>query len=297
LKNISSFIETIFNYLVFFNNKISENMKTLNFFKTIILLSFFILIKTVGNSQITINEVICKDEVSPYFTDEEGDGTDWVEIYNAGSTAINIALMRITDDPSDAFSSCEEIPDTDASATTIEAGGFLILICGAADASGNDIPTSITDGIIYIDMGIKASNDDNIVLYDSDESELDRTGDIPNDLEDESSYGKTTDGGSTFQAFSTPTPNASNEVESINDIEYNFFSINPNPNTGIFSITKKNNNPSNIRISDITGKQVYNSVFSAKKQSININLSKGIFFIQIKDKITKQIFIKRLIIK
>lgn len=181
-------------------------MKKFIFIKVLFLITYFLFIGIIANSQITINEVICKDEVEAYFTDEEGGGTDWVELYNAGNSAVNIALMRITDDESEVFTDCEEIPDTDAITTTIEAGGFLILICGAKDINGDKVPTSISDGIIYIKMGIKASSTDNVILYDTNETELDRTGDIPDDLEEESSYGKTENGGAVFQTFFDTKP-------------------------------------------------------------------------------------------
>ena len=169
---------------------------------------------TVGADAVLIfvNEVICKDDVEPYFTDEEGGGTDWIELYNGGLNPIDIGGMYITDDPSEPAADWQQIPATDAAVTTIQPGGYLVLIVGAKDASGVRLTTQILDGKIFIEMGLKASGTDNVTLFGTDQATmLDQSGDILNELEDEKSYGRSTDGGATWQQFDNPTPGASNE--------------------------------------------------------------------------------------
>ncbi len=157
---------------------------------------------------ITINELICKDDLAPYYTDEEGGGTDWIELYNGGINAVDVAGMYLTDEPTTEW---QQIPATNSAVTTIQPGGFLVLIVGAKDVDGVKIPTSISNDLVFIEMGLKSSSTDNLTLYDTDQATmLDQSGDIPDDLADESSYGKTTDGGSTWQAIDTPTPGATN---------------------------------------------------------------------------------------
>lgn len=250
--------------------------------KSLAIVVIFIFAGITLNAQITINELCPKDEVDPYFIDEEGGGTDWVELYNAGDEAVNVALMRITDDPTDPFADCEEIPDTDAAATTIEPGGFLMLICGAKDAAGDDVPTSIADGVIYIDMGIKASNEDDIVLYDTDETILDQSGDIPNEMEDEKSYGKTADGGDTWQEFDIPTPNASNGGVSVSPVTNKNVSIFPNPCNDVLNVVLNTSEKTNLSITDISGRIVYDNTSSETNIVVPTNkLSAGIYFLNI----------------
>ena len=106
---------------------------------------------------IVINELMTKDLTDPYFVDELGDGADWIELYNKGLKAVNIAGMWVTDNPGVDLDYIQ-IPSTNDAVTTIPPKGFLVLICGAADANG-DIPTSIIDNKIFIDMGLSSSGD------------------------------------------------------------------------------------------------------------------------------------------
>lgn len=248
------------------------------------------------NAQITINELICKDEIEPYFTDEEGGGTDWIELYNSGTEAVNIAGMFITDKPDDAPTEWQQIPDTDPTSTTIASGGFLVLICGAKDVAGNDIPTSIVDGVIFIDVGIKASNDDNITLYDVNQNMLDQSGDIPNELEDESSYGKTNDGGESWIVFTTPSPNATNEIINVNTISNENIFVYPNPCSDNLIVVKNSDEIANISISNISGQIILKKTTKQIQTVVNLNnFAGGIYFLKITEK--ENIHIKKIILK
>ena len=60
-----------------------------------------------------INELMTKDLTDPYFVDGSGEGADWIELYNKGTKAVNIAGMWVTDKPGDE-DDYNQIPDTDA---------------------------------------------------------------------------------------------------------------------------------------------------------------------------------------
>ena len=158
---------------------------------------------------IVVNELIAKDTTDIYFTDASGSAADWVELYNSGSTAIDVAGMFITDKPG-SEADYQQIPSTDASITLIPPHGFLVLICGAADASGVDLPTEIKNGNVFIDMGISGSKDNNIAIYNPEKTEIDITDDF-NGLTDDTSFGRTTDAGTTWGELPTKTPGASND--------------------------------------------------------------------------------------
>ena len=86
-----------------------------------------ILLNNLGslsiNSDLYINEFLASNDASA--TDENGNYDDFIEIYNAGASAVDIGGMYITDDLSDPTNHL--IPDTNSTATTIAAGGYLVI--------------------------------------------------------------------------------------------------------------------------------------------------------------------------
>lgn len=163
----------------------------------------------ISYEDIVINELISKDTSDVYFVDEEGNATDWVELHNKGNKAINVAGMWITDLPG-TEDEYQQIPSGSANVTTIGPKGYLVLICGAKDASGGKIPTEISNGKVFIEMGISSSGDFNLGLYNPSKVEIDMTDDF-NGLADDKSFGRTADGGPEWSTLATKTPNAPND--------------------------------------------------------------------------------------
>ena len=62
----------------------------------------FLLINTIALSQsLQINEVVSSN--SSIFYDEDGDTPDWIEIYNANNTAVDLKDYGLSDDFSERF--------------------------------------------------------------------------------------------------------------------------------------------------------------------------------------------------
>jgi hypothetical protein len=169
-------------------------------------------------AKVLINELMTKvlTESHAYYTEVSGDFADWVEIVNTGGTDLNLAGYYFTDKGVDATAAdMYLVPDTDAAATTVAAGGRLMVVFGAADADGNDID-GIFDGILFIPTGLKASKDVAVAIFESDQTTLvtaseDFSADGPfGALEDDKSLGRTTDGADDWKIFDVPTPNAEN---------------------------------------------------------------------------------------
>jgi len=158
---------------------------------------------------IVINEVCTKDITEPYFISGDGEGADWIELYNKGNKSVNIAGMWITDKPGEE-AEYNQIPDTHINVTTIPPQGFVVLICGATDTGGADIITSIVDGKIFINMGLSSSKDYTVALYTPEKVLNDESGDF-NGLEDDKSFGRTVDAGSEWATLASKTPGASND--------------------------------------------------------------------------------------
>jgi len=121
---------------------------------------------------------------------------DWIEIYNAGNTPVNVAGMYVSDDKSDPFKS--RIPDTDPQKTTVQPGAFLLLW---ADEDGSQ-------GVLHLKFKLGSSGED-IGLFYIDGRTIDSYS-FGAQLENKSS-GLTQDGGMAWQVFAVPTPGASND--------------------------------------------------------------------------------------
>jgi len=75
------------------------------------------------SNSVRINEIICNNYKS--FADENGEYDDWVELYNPGSSPVNIAGWYVSD--TIVASTFHRIPTYDPNKTVIPAGGYLVL--------------------------------------------------------------------------------------------------------------------------------------------------------------------------
>ncbi|MEM9819427.1 MAG: HYR domain-containing protein [Bacteroidota bacterium] len=165
---------------------------------TLLILSqcLFFYVLQAQNPQLLINEFLASNDTG--LTDEAGEFEDWVEIYNAGTTAVNMAGMYFTDDLSEP--TVWQIPASDPAATTIAPGAFLVFY----------FDKDTDQGILHVDAKLGASGEA-IGLFASDGvTEIDaytfgaQLADV--------SEGRRPDGGPDWNFFSTPTPNGSNDT-------------------------------------------------------------------------------------
>jgi len=169
-------------------------------------------------NQLVINEVCPRDrDNTPYYVDGQGEGADWVELYNATSASIDIAGYWITDKGSGGSGGdLYEIPTGDA-ITIIPAGGRITLIFGAEDGAGDDMEGIIDDGgkKIFIPTGINGSTE-SVALFSTDGTTLIDVAPSGDDMspayDDEKSIGRMEDAASIWKVFEEvdTTPNASN---------------------------------------------------------------------------------------
>jgi hypothetical protein len=145
---------------------------------------------------ICINEFLAAN--SNNIADENGDHDDWIEIYNYGSTPVDIGGMYFTDDLENLQKSM--MPQGFPEFTTIPPGGFLILWADKEQEQG----------ILHLD-DVKLSGDgEDIGLTDVDGTTLIDSYTFGAQTTDVSE-GRMPDGGDTWQNFDTPTPGAPNE--------------------------------------------------------------------------------------
>ncbi|MFN0202723.1 MAG: CotH kinase family protein [Bacteroidia bacterium] len=162
-------------------------MKRISTFLTFLLFSY-----TSIFAQVYINEYSCSNKTT--ITDNYGENEDWIELYNAGATAVNLGGYFLSDKP------------TDPTKWMIPAG--LTLNAGARKliwASGLDIVVGTN---YHANFKLTQMRQESIILADASGTIIDQVALIPT-LRNHS-RGRVTDGAATFGVFTTPTPNAAN---------------------------------------------------------------------------------------
>ena len=141
-----------------------------------------------------INELMAAN--GGFNRDAQGESDDWVEIYNAGSQAIDMAGMYLTDDL--AVPRKWKVPTSAAQLTKVAARGYLIVWLDgdttdaglhasfALDSAGDQVALFGTDGTTLIDA----------ISFEGQRGNI--------------SYGRYPNGASAWFFLSTPTPGAAN---------------------------------------------------------------------------------------
>jgi hypothetical protein len=93
-----------------------------------LLLVCFLLLHQISFSQIVINEGCNKNYLS--VSDENGDASDWIELYNSGTTSVNLNGYALSDKPT--------VPNMWIfSNLNIPAGGFIQVFCSQKNRYGS----------------------------------------------------------------------------------------------------------------------------------------------------------------
>ena len=150
-------------------------------------------------SQVYINEFMASNTgltVDPDFKES----ADWIELYNSGTSEINIGGYFLTDNFNDKQK--WQIP----AGTSIDPGGFLIIW---ADSNNTGLHTS---------FNISASGEELAIFTVSGELADSVSFGVQ---EPNISMGRKTDGGSSWAFFTKPTPGAENSIETYTGITQN----------------------------------------------------------------------------
>ncbi|MBN1764286.1 MAG: lamin tail domain-containing protein, partial [Sedimentisphaerales bacterium] len=160
---------------------------------------------------VVINEFMASNSSASGITDPQGDSDDWIEIYNMGEAALDLAGKYLTDDLNNP--TVWQFPPDRPSETTIAAGGYLVVW---ADGEIGDTPG------LHAGFQLNAGGEE-IGLFDTDGTTLidsivfgDQVGDI--------SYGRWPDGYSDWRFFPTATPGAANDTPYIGEVADTKFS-------------------------------------------------------------------------
>lgn len=143
------------------------------------------------SAQIVINEVQASN--SDTILDENGDASDWIELYNTGENSVDLSGFGLSDNENNIFK--WEFPSV-----SLSAGEYLLIWASGKDR--NDIT-----GELHTNFSINRGGEE-IILTDLNGTRWDEITpiEIPNGI----SYGRFPDGESPFFFFENPTPGAPN---------------------------------------------------------------------------------------
>lgn len=140
---------------------------------------------------VVVNEIVASN--SEGAMDEDGDNSDWVELYNTGPGSANLAGWGLSDDPAEPMK--WTFP-----AVSLPAGAYLVV--WASDKDRRD-----PAGELHANWKISAGGED-IVLTDAGGNTVDQMVGVA--LETDFAYGRNPDGADVWVLFDEPTPGASN---------------------------------------------------------------------------------------
>ena len=227
-----------------------------------------------------INEVQSKNDTT--YADEFGEYNDWVEIYNSGTTDIDLAGFYLSDNPS--ITNKYQVLSGEPTKTTVPAGGFLVLWLDNDTEQGAN------------HLGFKLDSDDEVLLVNVDGITVIDT--LSFDLNADESYGASSDGDeSNYEVFTTPTPNATNNTTlNINDLNIlEHIIVYPNPvSNGVININSYSENGIEVTLFNLLGNQL--NIKLNHNNTINVSsLRTGQYFLKITQ--NNKTSIKKILIK
>jgi hypothetical protein len=140
---------------------------------------------------VRLNEIMSSNSAT--IADEDGDFEDWIELYNAGTSAVNLEGFGLSDNYAQPFKWV--LP-----AITLNAGEYLLIWASGKNRVAPDAP-------LHTNYGISAAGEE-VLLTHPDGTRLDSLPAIaiPTDV----SIGRKPDGTSDWYFFTEPTPGAAN---------------------------------------------------------------------------------------
>lgn len=155
---------------------------------------FFILFLTLNSpdAQVVINEVMSANDHT--IEDQDGDSSDWLELFNSGTNAKNLAGYYLSDDPGELYK--WELPDV-----VLGPHEYLLIFCSGKDRTiiGEELHTNF-----------KISANGEPIIFSRQDDSVQELIIVP--LVDDFSFGAFPDGSSEFYISASPTPGTSNEI-------------------------------------------------------------------------------------
>lgn len=213
---------------------------------------------------VVINEIMANNTMT--VADNHGEFDDWIEIYNQGSSPVDIGNLYLTDDLNDPTK--YQIPSTYPDSTTIAPGGFLLLW------ADNDPE----QGILHLEFGLSNTGEQVGIFY-SHFSTIDTFS--YNQQQADTSYGRAWDGASAWLQFSEPTPGYSNNM-AISEISRQAIKCYPNPCTDKIWFDSGSPGISEVYLFSSEGKTMLRETIYGEENSLDISfLPPGFYFLKL----------------
>jgi hypothetical protein len=145
-----------------------------------------------GPSTIIINEFMPSNGAGVYL-DENSEPDDWIELYNTAKTSASLKGLYLSDDSAklDKFA----LPDT-----LVPAHGFVLVWADDQKSQGG----------LHASFKLSNHNGEKIFLSQGEKTLIDSVGFLPDVVSSDQSYGRRTDGASTWARQTEPTPGSAN---------------------------------------------------------------------------------------
>jgi len=245
----------------------------------------------VNLPKLFINEIMSSNKNA--FEDDNGEFSDWIEIFNPSDKKIDLSGLYLTDDLSqpDKYKVPSGLPDI----TVIKPKGYLTIIADNKESDSEYLHLNFklkkrgeAFGIYYKDLN-------NFIVIDTISFPV---------LAENKSFGRLPDGGEDWVVFSVSTPNSMNEMifpDFVKEQNSNDgFNIFPNPfinNINIEFKAKNANSNIDLYILNIHGRIIFQ--YSLKASIINrIDLSSyktGVYIVKLVDLSGSKVMSKKII--
>ena len=167
----------------------------------LLLLVFFLSRAAFGSHTLFISEIMSSNRCT--IRDEDGDYSDWIELYNSGTNAIDLTGYWLSDDPTNPLK--WEFP-----AVTIKPGEYLLIFASGKDRKDPEGPYLHTNFAI-------SSAGETIVLNSADVRPIDSVEIGP--LFSNISLGRNNSKRDEWLYYFVPTPGAANHSQGYKEIE------------------------------------------------------------------------------
>lgn len=220
-------------------------------------------------NKVLINEVCTKNKV---YLDEYRQSEDWIELYNTGKDAVNMAgkYLSCSADTLDMF----QFPSDNASATTIPAGGYMIVW---ADKDPKQGP-------LHADFKLPFSEARTIILSERKNGSFSILDSVTYKLHQEhQSYARFVEQGKVFWATTNEVTFAAKnapmtELPVVVSEDFTI-AVYPNPVEDRLSLISSTETPMSVKIISVTGTIVAEETMTSG-ESINLeHLNKGVYMV------------------
>ncbi len=163
-----------------------------------------LLLPAAMQAQLVINEFSASNKTTTY--DQFGNAEDWIELYNPTNTTVNLNGWYLSDDVA-------EPTKWAFPAVSLAPGKHLLVF-----ASDKNITSG---GYLHTSFKLTQTKNEWVVLANPSGTIVDQVQTVLHTSRDHS-YGRATDGSSTWAVFSQPTPNATNNIVTPYPLGYAF---------------------------------------------------------------------------